>query len=89
MSRHKEPQEIPARVRAAQEFIDSCHRVTDPTDFLCITNAPRRELNPRERATYDAALAALRLYFLGEMDYADAERDDADEPARPRSRKRR
>ena len=66
------PQQIPARVRAAQEFIDSCRRVTDPVVFptpfapTYAQSAPGRTLIPHERSTYDAPLSALRLYFLGE-----------------------
>lgn len=73
----KEPHDVPARVRAAQEFIDSCRRVTDPIVFPApmalsyAQSAPGRTLSPREQSTYDAALSTLRLYFLGEMDYTD------------------
>ena len=84
----KEPQEVPARVRAAQEFISTCHGVTDPIIFPYVQSAPGRDLNPRERATYDAALSALRLYFLGEMDFTDTE-DTAEDEARPKAKKRR
>lgn len=87
MSR-KEPQEVPARVRAAQEFISACHGVTDPIVLPCIQSAPGRDLDPRERSTYDAALSTLRLYFLGEMDYTGEVPADPD-AARAKSKGKR
>jgi hypothetical protein len=84
----KDPQEVPARVRAAQEFVDSCRCITDPIIFMSIQSVPGRDLNPREQSTYDAALSALRLYFLGEMDYAGEPEPELEE-GRARAKRRR
>jgi hypothetical protein len=85
----KEPQEVPARVRAAQEFISACHGVTDPVIFPYVQSAPGRDLNPRERATYDAALSTLRLYFLGEMDYTGDAEPEPEEARGGKSKQKR
>lgn len=65
---HRQPIEMPGRVRAALEFLDYCVSATQ--SFDCSTQP--QELSRHETAVRDAALDVLRLYFMGEMDYGDA-----------------
>lgn len=59
---------MPARVRAALDYLEHCRWVTDQ----CDVTMPARTLSPLEKSVSDAALRVLSSYFLGEMDYGDA-----------------
>jgi hypothetical protein len=59
---------VPARVRAALQYIYHCHEITNPSEV----GVPGRSLVAPEQVVYDRALDVLRLYFACEMDYGDA-----------------
>ena len=59
---------VPPRVQAAMQYIHFCRMITDPDE----SSAKSRALNKSEQAAYEMAMAVLRGYFSGEMDYGDA-----------------
>jgi len=73
---------IPARIRAAMEFLTYCNHLVTP----CDAEIKGRPLTKREQAAYDAATEAVRLYLTGELDFGDTPvtvptTPDADTPA--------
>ncbi|MGH7131142.1 MAG: hypothetical protein ACREJO_04265 [Phycisphaerales bacterium] len=75
---------IPARIRAAMEFLTYCNHLVAP----CDAEIKGRSLTKREQAAYDAATEAVRLYLTGELDFGDtsvtvpvAPHAEADTPA--------
>ena len=61
---------VPARIDAAMRYIEHCMWLTDPLNMCGVQQG--RPLHPAEQAAYQAALYALRLYFVGEMDFGGA-----------------
>ncbi len=61
---------VPARIQAAQTFVDRYLDITDPP-ACCASMGGGRSLTTGEQAAYDAAMTAMRLYFKGEMDFGD------------------
>jgi hypothetical protein len=61
---------VPARVQAAMSYVQHCMWLTDPINFCGVQQG--RPLTGAEQAAYQAALDALRLYFVGEMDFGGA-----------------
>lgn len=73
--------ETPPRIAVAMEYLQFCLGI----EKSCGAECTSRELRPDELAVYSAALEALRLYFVGEMDFIPpaVEKADADEPDEP------
>ncbi len=62
---------IPPCVAAAQEYLRFAEQLRNPPPaFDGQRTDTSRDLTPKERVVYDAALEVLRLYFSGEKDYA-------------------
>jgi hypothetical protein len=66
-------QTIPAKVAAAMEFLRHAESLRNPPASFDGTRPEARDLDPKEKAVYSAALEVLRLYFAGEQDYAPSE----------------
>lgn len=62
---------VPGRIDAAMRFIEHCRYLTEAIS-CCGGSTQGRELTTSERAAYEAALGAVRLYFAGEMDFGGA-----------------
>ncbi|MBM4112304.1 MAG: hypothetical protein FJ253_02845 [Phycisphaerae bacterium] len=58
---------VPARVRAALDYLSYCESVT----HTCDVTVPARSLSALETSVAQAALRVLSSYFNGEMDYGD------------------
>ena len=76
----------PARIDAAMRFIEHCMWLTDPLN-LCGIGGGGRPLHPAEQAAYNAALEAMRLYFVGEMDFGGAPVRRPEKPEKARDAK--
>lgn len=85
MSHSTTKSHVPARVRAALDYLRYCEGVT----HTCDVTVPARSLSPQETSVSHAALRVLASYFNGEMDFGDTppkpRRDDDDdgEPGAP------
>jgi hypothetical protein len=62
---------IPGRIEAAMRYVEHCRTLTEAIN-CCGGSTQGRELTASERAAYEAALGAMRLYFAGEMDFGGA-----------------
>ncbi len=78
------PSNVPARVRAALDYLNYCESVT----HTCDVTVPARSLTTLETSVSQAALRVLSSYFNGEMDYGDKppkppDEDRDEEPGTP------
>jgi hypothetical protein len=73
---------VPGRIDAAMRFVEHCRMLTESV-HCCGGSTQGRDLCASERAAYEAALNAMRLYFAGEMDFGGAPMRLPDPPATP------
>ena|SRR5688572_10366088 len=62
---------VPGRIEAAMRYVHHCRLLTEAI-HCCGGSTQGRDLTASERAAYEAALGAIRLYFVGEMDFGGA-----------------
>jgi hypothetical protein len=72
---------VPPKIKAAFEFLHHARMITEQVD----SSIPMRALTPLERSVEAAALRAVQMYLLGEMDFVESappapggQRDDDD-----------
>ncbi len=73
---------VPGRIEAAMRYVHHCRLLTEAI-HCCGGSTQGRDLTASERAAYEAALGAIRLYFAGEMDFGGAPMRLPERPERP------
>ena len=62
---------LPVKVQAAMQFVAAMDDITRMSPTFDGSRGSIREMTMVEESAYESALMVVRLYFRGEMDYAE------------------